>query len=230
MKVRNDQLQTLWRDATEPRTAHVCDCLDDEVLERAARGTLKDTERSVVIDHLVGCSHCSQAVQARRELSSWAVDAQSILSKSQHSVLVPFSRRPVARYLALAAVLVLATGLGALWRSSARPTSVILRGKPQIGMAVTPADGSLLESAPERLSWTAESGEPLYTVAIFDQESTIVWRSTQITGADITLPPDIKDRLGRPGRYYWRVTGIRGVVENSGPLMTFDIVEAPSVP
>jgi len=230
MTVKKDQLQALWCEATAPRPMDADGCLDDGGLERAARGTLESAERSEVVDHLIRCSQCSQAVQVLRELEDWADDAGTSVSRSPAPASVPFLKRPATRYLALAAVLVLASGLGALWQGSAGPTTMVSRGAPQLGLAVTPTDGSLLNTAPKQLAWRTESGENLFRVTIYDAESTLVWRSDQITDSEINVPPAVRARLTRPGLYYWRVTGLREVAEHSGPLMTFEIAEIPSAP
>jgi len=230
MTIRKDQLTALVRKATALRAPDSTACLDDVVLERAARGRLLEKERHEVVDHLVSCSDCSQAVKVLRELESWAHDTGAIVHQARGPRLVPFTRYPAMRIVALAAVLVMAAGLGALWRTFDGPATAVSRGVRQMGMAVEPVDDSVLNAAPLRLTWALESGDVLYRVMVYDAESTLLWRSAEITGAAVDLSPDLRTRLAVPGRYYWRVVGVSGVVERFGPLMSFEVVRAPATP
>lgn len=205
-------------------------CLDDETLERAARGRLKRGERSDVADHLVSCSQCSRAVHALRALSSWARDAEAGVRAARLPRVAPLARRPVVRIVALAAMLMIAAGLAALWQAGGRPTTTTQRGVGQMGMAVEPIDGAVTNVVPVRLAWTPESRDVLYRVAVYDAESTLLWQSELTSGVEVELPSAVRLKLAIPGRYYWRVLGVSGVVERSGPLLRFDVARGSVTP
>ncbi len=228
MKATDEELRSAYQRATAGGAPEASGCLDGPVLERAASGRLLSMERESVADHLIECSSCSEVVRVLAALEDWAQDAETVVV--QRPRIVPFARRPVVRLAAFAAMLVIALGLGALWRTAGRSTPSAIRGVGQTGMAVSPVDGARLVEAPEQLSWTPESGDTLSRVELFDAESTPLWASERLTGSILDLPLSVRLRLAAPGRYYWRVSWETGVVERTGPLMRFDVVAAPAAP
>jgi hypothetical protein len=228
MKVTDEELRSAYQRATAGGAPEASGCLDDPVLERAASGRLQPEERERVADHLSGCSSCSEVVRMISELEDWARDAQTAVERTPG--VVPFARRPMVRMAAVAAVLVVAVGLGALWRTAERSIPSVMRGMGKTGMAVSPVDGARLAEAPAQLSWMSEPGDSLHRVELFDAESTPLWTSEKLTGSTLDLPQSVRLRLAEPGRYYWRVSWQTGVVERTGPLIRFDVVAAPAAP
>jgi hypothetical protein len=60
-------------------------------------------------------------------------------------------------------------------------------------------------------------------VALFDEESNLIWESSQDAGTRVALAPDTVARLQKGGTFYWRVT-VRGASgASTSPLLRFDV-------
>ena len=72
MKLTNEEMRRLYRRQTARSRAGRAECLSEEAMTRAAEGELRQSEREVVVDHLMACSDCAEEYRVLRELKPWA--------------------------------------------------------------------------------------------------------------------------------------------------------------
>ena len=217
MKLSRRQLASALRDdAAGP-------CLDEQEIQRAARSELVAGEREHVVDHLIACTHCAEAVKMVRALEGWASEAAG-----EHRPPAP---RRSMRY-AIAALFTFAIAAGALWVSvrPGVPDPDVLRGPGanRLLLAATPLDGARLHTPPEVLSIAGGAGpDERYVVTLYDSAMAPNWRSAEGTSTSFGLPEPVRRRLGAGQRYYWRVAEVQGVSDRAWPLLSFELVVAP---
>ena len=214
MKLSRRQLASVSRgDAAGP-------CLDEHVIERAARFELGAGEREHVVDHLISCTHCVEAVKTVRALEGWANEAARELRP-------PALRRP--RVYAIAALFIVAIAAGALWVSHRPgvPDPDTLRGPEanRLLLAATPRHEARLPTPPEVLSIAGAAGpDERYVVTLYDSALAPIWRSAEGTSTSFGLPESVRRRLGAGQRYYWQITEVQGVSDRAWPLLSFELV------
>jgi hypothetical protein len=102
-----------------------------------------------------------------------------------------------------------------------RPVSE--RGPRPAAIAVHPADGSVVEAAPRRLSWPPGERAEDYRVVLYDDASTPIWESGRSRSPAVELPEDVRARLP-PGRVvYWRFVTHAGIEQSRSPLFRFTV-------
>jgi hypothetical protein len=131
--------------------------------------------------------------------------------------------------LAAAAVVVLmAVGGLQLWRINTdeadpgRPGGERLR---EAGGVVTPASGSVLERAPTNLAWPPEVGATAYRVTLFTSGAEPLWSSEAVTGTEISVPAEVRERMEAGGAYFW-IVEVEGSVRR-GRLGPFELSLEP---
>lgn len=217
MKLSRRQLASASRgDAAGP-------CLDEQKIQRAARSELGAGEREPVVDHLIACAHCAEAVKMVGALEGWANEAAGELQ--------PPAPRRTRRY-AIAALFIVAIGAGALWVSvrPGVPDPDALRGPEanQLLLAATPRDGARLHTPPEALSIAGVAGpDERYVVTLYDSALAPIWRSAEGTSTSFGLPESVRRQLGAGQRYYWRIAEVQGVSDRAWPLLSFELIVAP---
>lgn len=114
---------------------------------------------------------------------------------------------------AAAVVLLMAVGGLQLWRVN---TGVVEPGVDdagpagserlrEAGGAVTPASGSVLESAPATFAWPSELGATAYRVTLFASDAEPLWVSEAVTASEVEVPAAVRARLQPGGAYFWTV-------------------------
>jgi hypothetical protein len=59
---------------------------------------------------------------------------------------------------------------------------------------------------PARFEWTRVDGAEHYTIGLWNEVDTMVWRHSGIAGTSVPWPPGLE---AEPGTYYWSVAAIR---------------------
>ena len=223
LPTRDRVLSELYRHGTrrdEPSAA----CLTAEETYAAAVGS-DPTTRERATDHAGRCSTCAEDLRLALQLASAARESAAELGGL--SVTERKRRTPVpAAWLRLAAVLVIGAGLALVAvRSSRAPEGPApTRGEvPSPWASTTPPDGALLDRVPSRLSWPAQPAASGYTVALFDDESTLVWESPRIASSGVELPAEVVSRLSAQGTFFWRVTVWAKGTRTTSPLLRFEV-------
>lgn len=141
MKLTEQEAAALYRRMTA-RTDR-SGCLGEELLIRAAANTLTPSEREEVSSHLAQCSDCAREYQIARSLRS-----------------LPEERWSAARWIAVAATVLLAVSLAAVvWlvrtneqlRDATRPIAPVTVEvpKPQVGVPIVDLDSDLVRGGAE---------------------------------------------------------------------------------
>ncbi len=199
-------------------------CLSDEVVQRAARGELESDERDKVIDHLISCSDCAEAVQVVRSLNGWAREAAGEKIRRR---IVPFEKR---RLLAFAAVALLAVATGIVWETQRRgvaPRPEVLRGPDasQPTVELSPRDGEKLHEPPQTLSVLVPPDPgSRYVTTLFDSDLAPIWRSEESGSLVFEVPALVRNGLKVGRCYHWRVAEVQGSSGRTWPLWSFELV------
>jgi hypothetical protein len=84
------------------------------------------------------------------------------------------------------------------------PTAGGLQQGPRIDH-VAPARDSV-GPRPDRFEWTAADGAEQYTLALWTEVGSLLWRADRIRGTSFVLPKDVELEFGT---YFWTVTAFR---------------------
>lgn len=197
MKWSDDELAEAFRRRTATGELPGPDCLTPEELEGLALGEATAADRGRLADHLVACRRCSQLVQELSSLSGWASAAAAA-----HP---PF---PISRWLAIAALVVLAIGVLVLFSGGrvapgggAGPPGTVRGGSG----VVVPASGARLSDPPASFEWPAQAGAAGYRLRIFDDGARPFWTSGPLTASACRLPDGVAERLAAGRGYSWAV-------------------------
>jgi len=198
-------------------------CPDVALLERYLLGNASAAERHALADHLESCRRCAGFLQELRGLSSWAERAAAVESRSPV--------RAVSRWLpAMAAGLVLLLGGAGVWSWLTRGAPPQVDVERSSELAVVPAPGAELSTAPVRFDWHDEPGATRYRFELYDDQALLVWRSGELEDSACDLPSEIAAGLEEGRSYSWRVD-VEGPVRRSelGPSW-FTLVAEPARP
>jgi hypothetical protein len=204
------RLSELYRLGTRPRDRRE-GCLTPEEILAALDGPAEARERAA--DHAGQCSACAEEMRVALGLGELSTAPRRVPSSTN--------------WLRLAAAVAFGAGLALLALRTGRfiPDSPSpTRGESRVAWASsTPPDGAALSAAPTVLAWEARPGASAYRVALFDEESNLIWESSQDAGTRVALAPDTVARLQKGGTFYWRVT-VRGPSgASTSPLLRFDV-------
>jgi hypothetical protein len=147
-------------------------------------------ERQALADHVATCASCAADFRLLRELHAEA---------SRDAAAGRPSRRV---WLAAAAAALAAVALLPLLL---REPADQVRGTAN---EVRPADGAVLERAPEVLAWPAEPGARAYRVRLFQADATPLWDSGEVAGPPVRLPAEQLAGMRAGGSWYWTVEAL----------------------
>jgi hypothetical protein len=147
-------------------------------------------ERQVLADHVATCPSCAADFRLLRELHAEASRGAG-------------AGRPSRRvWLAAAAAALAAVALVPLLL---RAPADRVRGTAD---DVRPADGAVLEKAPEALAWPPEPGARAYRVRLFQADASPLWDSGEVTGPPVRLPAEHQGGMRAGGSWYWTVEAL----------------------
>ena len=205
--------------------------------QAAIQGTSRRAERDRFADHLVACQDCAEEYRIALSLVRWSDEAGRVDRAAPNPGAIENAPRPrpapfrlPAWSLAIAATVLVAIGVVLAWRSgSLAPASTgVERGKPSLPLATDPPDQAVLSQPPESLRWPAVEGAQSYRVAIYDSESTLLWKSEWVAVTETRLPAAVRERLA-PGRaYLWRSFARVGIDERVSEVSEFVLSPAHS--
>ena len=208
--MRFDELQDIYRHNDGGRG----ECPDSDVLWQLANRQLGRSARETVASHLTACFDCADEYLLIRRAEASPEPRTNWLQSLRMALAVP---RP-----ALAAVAVfLSVGVMVVVQSrTAQPTSV--RGaSPVAEVAGTlPVSGSIVTVLPEALSFPGVDGAAGYRVALYDAESTELFRWSNLEEPRAPLSAELTAELS-PGTYYWRFSVDDGTSWIDSPLVDF---------
>jgi hypothetical protein len=240
MKLNEEQLKELYQQSAG-RAAPNPDCLQEELLQRAAARELSDHERLRVVAHLRGCADCSRNYRIAHATRQWVAESSPLLEAN------PGKRQPIkdsaaqlwwrqllqglggrrAGFAALALLIVVGSFIG--WRMT-RPGGVEIpaeRGSSNVQLTTVPPDKALLEEVPAQLSWSKVEIAESYQMTLYDFELTPVWESPQTSATSVQLPDSVRAKLPRGQIIYWRVTFLAGIERRQSGLFQFTL-KAPA--
>ena len=154
----------------ESTTTHGPDCPTESELLSAVRGAGDEAERLRVLDHALKCPACRRELALLHAVSSGETRAapRAIRDLSWHRWM------PAA----LAASLVLATGLAGVIRLRTRGAEEITRAGAAAGpVLVTPANGAAVRAGLVRFVWRPIAGVIQYTLEVDATDGTVLFSS-----------------------------------------------------
>lgn len=208
--------------------------LSEQQWENLACGELDRGDYEAALDHILGCSPCTDIHQSLLVLKEHAhtfdsgAPVPSVISK-------PSRRRWVFPGILAAAAMLLVIvfrplGPGLNEPGSSTPIDPILRS-PQMGQTATPLSPVGRTSMSKVVfSWSPSPIAPVSIVQLIDDDGELVWTSQETESTSIDWPIDVAQS---PGRYYWRLLslGEAGDGEQASDLVAFDLTEpSPSSP
>jgi hypothetical protein len=145
--------------------------------------------RLALADHVVACATCAADFRLLREL---------------HEEASRERRRP-SRWVWMAAGAAAGLALVAV-------APLLLREPPEAVRGVLaearPADGAVVEAAPERLAWPSEPGARGYRVKLFRGDGEAAWESATVSDTAVALPGDVRSAMGPGTSWYWKVEAL----------------------
>ena len=171
-------------------------------------GTLGDTLRNEIEDHLGYCEVCRKEVtSASRFVSKWAPRRN-------------YFRLMTAIVVATAALLLLSISVG---RESTPPTPGVIRGASASGIptfdVVAPSNAAVVDAVGIRFIWRAEREDPFYTLHILDKLGNEVW-AHPLADTSVVLPDLVQLEHGEA--YFWYVDALlRGVQTSTTGIYEF---------
>jgi hypothetical protein len=240
MKLNEEQLKELYQQSAG-RSGRSADCLQEELLRRAAAREISDGERLRVVAHMRSCGDCARKYRIAHATREWAAEVAPLLENDQAApapgnpspgrpwwqhLLQPFGGR-AAGFAALALLAVIASFIA--WRvirpgAGAPPVE---RGSANIRLSIMPPDKALLEAAPAQLSWSKVEAVESYQVTLYDFELTPLWESLHGGATSVQLPEAVRAKLPLGQSVYWRVTLLTGIERRQSELFQFTL-KAPA--
>lgn len=216
MKINNKEFAQIITDRPQNKTLlNKIKCPSPKKLTALLRSELSGRKRSHVMGHLANCSTCAREIifindllkaekNFDRKAAQVIAERHPTPSKKIPSVRSPFPQFSWNRGVfatAAAFILVLSTiFLLVLPNKPAIERSAILQLEQ-----ISPNDISL--SLNELVfQWKDISASDYYTVEIFDDSLSLVWRSERMTENKIIPSAELKQRLKPKATYCWMVT------------------------
>jgi hypothetical protein len=240
MKLNEEQLKELYQQ-NAGRAAQNADCLQEDLLQRAAARELSDKERLRVVAHLRGCADCSRNYRIAHATKQWAAE-NSPLPAGDASEWQPVKDSAAqlwwrqllqglgGRTAGFAAVaLLIIVGSFIAWRLTrfTGPTIPAERGSSTVKLTTVPPDKALLEEVPAQLSWLTVEAAESYQVSLYDFELTSIWESRETSATSLQLPDQVRAKLPRGQIIYWRVSFLVGIERRQSELFQFTL-KAPA--
>jgi hypothetical protein len=155
----------------------------------AVHGRLSVEERRAVVDELLANPAAAEAWRLARELSPETAAAEA-------------PQREWSKWLAIAAVVVLAVGAG--WRFLGTSPEPVYRGSETRTIASALAADALLPRARPVLRWTAVEGGR-YRVRVLTPELELLEESQESTAVEHAVSAASLSRVPPGGRIFWQV-------------------------
>jgi hypothetical protein len=218
----NNKDTKIWRDAVTATR----ECPTVEVLERVMEESSSDPKAAA---HVAGCPHCQSEIAMLRNFESSVPSAeegaavawiaaqlernQTATATKTSAPVVPFWRALFrVPYLAAAAALILAIGLGVSFyisEGSKQPSfttgSFGLQYRGEMHLS-TVGD---LSQVPQQLTWDAVPGAARYRVEISDVTNEKLWQADS-TQNSINIDPEVKTKMRQGKPLKWTVTAVDG--------------------
>ena len=216
--------------------------LDEEELAALFGDELAPSERGELVDRLIADPDALAKLKSLRPLRAWSdgvagaieesrrFESQSPGSRGSNAPRFESRRRKKkrpARRWALAAGLLAAVGAGLLLPQLGffdEPETLRNQTIAAAPVAIEPADGARLSAPPSSFVFSVP-GEPghTFTVMLFDEDSTLLWRSPPASEERVELPNELVEQLQDGRTYLWRVSSHDGLDEHRWPLASFEI-------
>jgi hypothetical protein len=183
---------------------------EPEELARIVNGEGSESERLVLLEHVLRCPTCGPELDLLRAASEG--------SRAAHRQM------PAARWLALAAVAILVIGLGTFALRSRRmaPGDDVMRGRAAAMSLIAPKNGVTLPQ-PVRLTWHAVDGAVNYRVELLSTTGDLIgaW-----TTRDTTLAIADSAHVGTSGSYdVWVRATLKDRTDLSSPIVRFNVTQ-----
>ena len=197
-RLEDKQLRELYdRMLDARRTGGRVQCTSPERILAVVRRTGSDEDRLTTLDHVMSCGECAREFELVRAIEDVGMESVA----APRPVPAP-PRASWRRYtpLALAASLVLAVGVGLLWRGVPPGSDGITRGTSAVTLLAPPtearSDGGIA------FVWRPVAGAVRYELEVVDSAGAVAF-STSTPDTTATLPNAI--RLAPDAEYRWWV-------------------------
>ena len=197
-RLEDKQLRELYdRMLDARRTGGRIQCTSPERILAVVRRTGSDEDRLTTLDHVMSCGECAREFELVRAIED--VGMESVTSRP--AVPAP-PRASWRRYtpLALAASLVLAVGVGLLWRDGPSGSDGVTRGTSAVTLLAPPAE--VRSNGGIAFAWRPVAGTVRYELEVVDSTGAVAFSTTT---SDTTAALPNTTRLAPGAAYRWWV-------------------------
>lgn len=188
------RLQAAW--AALPRGQPASGCAPPEEIWFAVEGKRSEAQVRRLLEHSISCVDCSALWRLARELNAAARDAATpipLWTRARRSPWVVGGG-----VLAAAAVLVLAISP----RVVRRDVSTLRGSESEV---LQPAGETVLRRAHPVLRWGGAPEGSRYAVSVSTSDLTMLYRTGDLSNAELELPPNVLAGLPAGATIVWRV-------------------------
>ena len=178
------------------------DCPSPEAIWEAVAGAASPAGAATVVDHTSRCFACAEAWRLALELGA------RTLTEPGSAGTAPASRVPgIPTWTALAAVLVLASGLGVVMLRRAAPPEVMRAGEEATVRSLVP-ESTPLSREECVLRWSEPAAGALYTVRIGTEDLSHVAFAERLERAEYTIPAKGLEKIPSGSAIVWQVEAV----------------------
>jgi hypothetical protein len=164
MKLSREQLVRLYRGETARSEGRNASCIAEETLVDAAKGTISQSERERVVDHLATCSDCAGEYRLIASLRPWSLHAARQSAEADTPERLPgvLLRRPSVLAAAAALLVIVSVALTASMFLLRRADQHAIRLEEQLvarDLAIETIGGQLAEANRRTERYTTEAAQ-----------------------------------------------------------------------
>jgi hypothetical protein len=225
MNINHDDLSRLYKAYLKAQTpgseAHCPRASDIWLFFDRHVGKLKKRN---ILRHIRSCGCCAEDFQIfhefYKETDQFEIDIGNWISRNEaksanksRNRKASFINSPLLRWGIIGSICALiAIGVFSIYRSAHLIDSSSERtsknAQPEI-LLISPANQSIVTKDALRFHWRNDPLSDAYVLELFDESLTRIWKSQLVIENEISVPMEIRDRLGIPAKYLWMVTGYR---------------------
>lgn len=172
-------------------------CPDPERLVSSAQGELPEREEGEIALHIAECTACAAAWRVVREAAGEA--------STHEAAPLTRPRRPWTAWLAAAAVLLVAIGLGSVWLSRGPDTSTVYRTQGERWLECEISEDTPLSREAFLLRWKPGPEGTVYDVLVTGETAEPIARGVDLDDPEYQVPPEALESLSPGSTLYWQV-------------------------
>ena len=198
-KFENDGLRGAFISDAELQ-AEGANCPPAEMILESVRGELSAKDDEVVLFHVGECGACAAAWRLARELAEEKIPVGSPTRARGPTILA------WGRWVAAAAVLIVAVGLGVQFMGPEVEEEAIYRTQESAWLLLEGEDGEALPRESFLLRWSDGPDGSTYDIRVMTEELDLVAEARMLELSEFQVPPEAMETLPDGARIFWQVT------------------------